>query len=609
MKSKSILGIWIVLMFFGCKTEEPILGNVGDIYVTVYVSNGYSTVPVKGANVFTVPASKQGVTDEYGTVLLKDIASGSYEVYAKLNNYGSGKSVVRVLTDSLKNVGIQVIQGLKTGLTPEIELILPGMPANFSPNEKIVFSFNVVDQDSPNTELKVEMSSNLDGKLLETQPDASNNVKFETSTLSRGKHTITITATDNDKYTTTKSFEVSTMAPGNLVLESAVSSSGNVQLKWQKYSQTDFKRYEIFRTTDSNVEGQVIGTFNSVDSIRFTDKIPPYVSEAYYYVRISNTTDQTRNSNKIKVVEPAGKIYYYTATDAVIHPTDPIIYIVDNASQKLRAINYITQSEINNISLQGTIGKIDIGDNGYGLEIYVPNSNGFINVYNASSLNLVTSINTGLATKCVVTNGHGYLVASLTPSPWWEQPVRTYSRSSGINLSGNTGTVFEANILQFIPNTDNIISITTSVSPVDMDFFQISNTGKITANNDDSYHGDHPLDPYIFKISSNGEFLITGNVGAVYSATSTMIYKGMIDRGNLTFSDFTFSKDGNTIYGGTSNRTSLQIIKYPELTRSDEILTRGYPKFLFYHNGEIISLSKTNMNSDNYFAIERINIE
>jgi len=258
--------------------------------------------------------------------------------------------------------------------------------------------------------------------------------------------------------------------------------------------------------------------------------------------------------------------------------------------------------------LDGTVGKIDIGDNGYGLEIYVPNSNGFIKVYSAATLDLVTSINTGLATNCVVTNGHGYLVASLRPSPWWEQPVRTYARSTGINISANTGTVFEANILKFIPGTDNIISITTSVSPVNMDFFNLNNTGSILSNNDDAYHGDHPLDPYIFRVSSNGEFVITGDVGAVYSASSSMIYKGMVDRGSLNFSDFAFSKDGNTIYAGTSNRNSLQIIKYPELTRNDEILLKGYPKFLFYFKGEIVSISKTDVYSDNY-AFECVKIE
>jgi hypothetical protein len=192
------------------------------------------------------------------------------------------------------------------------------------------------------------------------------------------------------------------------------------------------------------------------------------------------------------------------------------------------------------------------------------------------------------------------------PSPWWEQPVRTYSRSTGINISGNGDN--EGDRLRFIPNTDNIISISTSVSPVDMEYFELNSSGQILLHKDDSYHGDHPLDPNIFRISSNGEFVVTGQVGAVYSASSTMIYKGMIDRGSLYFSDFAFSNDGNTIYAGTSNRNSLQIVKYPQLTRSDEILIKGYPKFLFNFNGKIISISRTDTNSDTY-VFEIISVE
>lgn len=610
MKIKLFFFVALVILLFECKKDELVV-KTGDINVTVYTNNGYANSLAIGANVFTVPPTQQGVTDEFGTVLLRDLAPGSYEVYANLSGVGSGKTVVRVSSDSLKKISIQIFKGISTGFTPEVELILPSVPANFTVGENIVFSFNVIDKDTPNSNINVVVNSNLDGKLIETHPNSNNNVKFETTKLSRGKHIITISATDKDNYTTTKSFEVSTMAPGNIKLESAVSIDGSVLIKWARYALDDFKRYEILRTSDQNNDGQIIASFSSADSLKYTDKLPPLVSEIYYYVRITNTDDQSRNSNMFKVEEPAGKIYYYTITDAVHHPTEPIIYLIDNAAQKLRAINYQTHTEINSVGLEGTVGKIDIGDNGYGLEIYVPNNSGFIKVYNVNTLNLVTSINTGLPTNCVTTNNQGYIIASLAPSPWWEQPIRTYARSTEINISGNLGTigtVFESNILRFIPKTDNLISISTSVSPTDMDYFQLDNSGKFTSHSDDSYHGDHPLDPYIFRISSNGEFIITGNTGAVYSANSSMIYKGLIDRGALYFSDFAFSKDGNTIYGGTSNRNSIQIIKYPELTRKNEILLKGYPKYLFYFNGEIISISKTDPDSDKY-TFERTKVE
>lgn len=605
MKTKLFLFLSVLITLWSCEKDEVRI-NKGDLYVTVYSNFDYSYLPVKGANIFTVPPTQQAITDEFGTVLLTDLEPASYEIYANLDGYGSGKQIVRIMPDSLKTVSVYIEQGVTTGFTPEIEVILPSSPANFALNEKIVFSLYVKDSDTQANDLDVVISSNLDGTLIETHPDLFNNVKFETTTLSRGLHEITIAATDEDGYTTSKIINVSTMAPGNITLESAIAESGSVQLQWQKYSFDDFKRYEVLRSQYKDSEGQVIASFSDIDAVSYVDDLPPFRSEVYYYIRVSNTEEQTRNSNKIQVTEPAGKIYYYSISDAVHHPTESIVYIVDNASQKLISINYQTQTILNSVSLGETVGMIDIADNGYGLEVYVPNNSGFIKVYNASTFNLVKSINTGLATRSVATNGNGYLVASVMPSPWWEQPIRTYSRSTGINISGNGDN--EGDRIRFIPNTDKIITISTSVSPIDMEYLELDINGKILLHKDDSYHGDHPLDPNIFRISSNGEFVITGNQGAVYTATSSMTYKGMIDRGSLNFSDFTFSKDGNTIYAGTSNRTSLQIIKYPELTRNDEILTKGYPKFLFYANGEIISISKTETYNDIY-AIERIKIE
>jgi hypothetical protein len=605
MKTKLFFLLSVFLTIWSCEKDEVKI-NKGDLYVTVYSNSDYSYGPIMGANVFTVPPTKQAITDEFGSVLITDLEPASYEVYANLDGYGSGKQVVKIMPDSLKNVSVYVKQGVNIGFTPEIEIILPGSPANFALNEKIVFSLSVTDSDTPAEDLDVVISSNLDGTILETHPDASNNIKFETTTLSRGLHEITVSATDEDGFTTSKIINVSTIAPGNITLESAVVESGSVHLQWQKYSFNDFKRYEVLRSENKDSEGQVIASFSDIDVVSYVDGLPPFTSEAYYYIRVSNTEEQTRNSNKIQVTEPAGKIYYYSISDAVHHPTEPIVYIVDNASQKLISINYQDETILNSISLGETVGKIDIADNGYGLEIYVPNNSGFIKIYDAGTFNLIKSINTGLATRSVATNGNGYIVASVMPSPWWEQPIRTYSRSTGINISGNGDN--EGDRIRFIPNTDKIITISTSVIPVDMEYLEMDINGKILLHEDDSYHGDHPLDPNIFRISSNGEFVITGNQGAVYSATSSMTYKGMVDRGTLNFSDFAFSNDGNTIYAGTSNRTSLQIIKYPELTRNDEILTKGYPKFLFYANGEIISISKTESSVDNY-AIERVQIE
>ncbi len=595
----------MTIMFCSCNSENVISpGTKGsNISVTVVYAANYS--PVKDAVVFTYPATKQGVTDASGKVLLSNMKPGVYEVYANLDGYGSGKTNVEVLINSFQEICIYLKYDETIPVAPEIEVLLPTLPANFSIGEKITFSFNVTDLKSSYNEIAVVVSSNLDGILLETKPNSSNNVKFETSTLSKGKHTISITATNKDSYSATKTIEISTIAPSNIVLESATKTSQGILLQWQKYTNTDFKRYEVYRTENQTSVGQMIASFSDADTVQYLDKLPLLVSETYYYVRIINTEDQYRNSNQIKVIEPAGKVWNYRISDAVHHPTEPIIYIIDSTTTRLIAIDYVNQTELNIRNLEGSIGKMDIGDNGLGVEVYVPNESGFIHCYSANNLSLVTSIITGQNTNFVATNGNGYIAASLVRSGGVTE-FATYSRSNGTVITAPAISRY-AGGMRFVPNTDNVIAISTGISPIDMNYYELNSLGELLLHQSDKYHGTYPLDPNIFRISSNGEFVVTARTGAVYSAASEL-YKGMIDRGNLEFSDFAFGNDDNIFYAGTSNRNSIQIVRYPQLTRSDEILIKGFPKFLFYFNGNVISVSRTTQNANTYI-FERIPVE
>lgn len=578
-----------IFALFSCKKDIDPGKNSGDIYVSVYASGGGISGPVANANVYTKPQSVQGVTDEFGTLLLKGVPLGSFEVFASLSNYGSGKSVVSVKRDSLTKVTIYVVKGVMTGVAPEIRLVLPTLPAAFSKDDKINFSADISDQDSSPADITVKWESTLDGIINTSVPGANGNVAF-TKTLSKGLHKITVTATDKDKYSSSFSFDLSTLAPKGVKLLSASAKDANVSLVWEKYAGDDFRAYEIYRGSELNSSNNVLVTsISNLNSTTFTDSLAPFVDKAFYFVRVVTNQGAFSNSNVIQVDSPAGAIFYFNPSDVVIHPVLNRLYFVDKGANKLRVINFDTYKEIMSVSLQGTPGYIDIGDNGQGMEVYVPSSDGWVYIYDADNLTQKKSINTGLSTPCVVTNSHGYIAASVMPSPWWESPVRTYSRSTGINISGSGG--FDGDRLRFVPKTDKIISISRSVSPIDMEYFELNKSGEILLHKDDTQHGSYPLNADIFRISKSGDYLVTGAEGAVYLTAQSMEYKGQIQRGSLTFSDFAFSDDGQTIYAATQNRKSIQIARYPQLSRDNEILLRGTPKFVFYRANKLIVIS------------------
>lgn len=594
---KKILTLFTLLIIVvGCGEDNKEPEKKGDLNVKVVFNNFQF---IENAEVYTDPISHQGTTDQFGSVLLKGLDVGSYEVFAGYENIGTGKSVVNIKADELSEVTVNIIPGINVGIAPTIEIILPSIPAEFSEDETINFSAVVQDNDTANETIKVSWTSNLDGELNSDSPDTSGNVAFSSNSLSRGIHTITLTALDTDGYSASRTIEVSTLAPKSITLLSAAKNQGKIDLEWEKYANSDFLKYEIYRTNaDCNIENaQLLTTITSAETTSFTDNLPPFEFKVCYYVKIINSENNSRNSNTIGVDSPSGYIFDFIPYDMVKHPTEDFIYLLDRSGKRLLKFDYINLTLVKEINLQGTIGYIAIGDNGFDVEIYTPSDDGWVYVYDANDLSLKTSISTGLENACVVVNGLGHVIVSVAPSPWWERPVRTFLRSNGLYIDGNGD--FERDRLKMIPGKNEMISISTSVSPIDMEYFKLSSTGTIDIHKDDSYHGDHPLDPKIFRISNDGRYVITSDQGAVYLANESMEYKGQLQRGALNFSDFAFSDDGSIIYAATSNRKSVQIGNYPSLIRNNEILTKGFPHFIIKDGNRIISLSKQFQNSSN----------
>ncbi|WP_397446139.1 hypothetical protein [Polaribacter sp. R77954] len=593
-KILTLLALAILVLGCGKDNNEP--EKKGDLNVTVVLNNFQF---IENAEVYTDPISNQGKTDQFGSVLLKDLNAGSYEVFASYENIGTGKSVVNIKADELSEIVVNIIPGIDVGIAPNIEIILPSIPAEFSEGENINFSAVVQDSDTSNEAIQVTWASDLDGELNSNSPDASGNTSFTTNALSRGIHNITLTAKDEDGYTSSRTIEVSTLAPNSITLLSAVKNQGKIDLEWEKYSNSDFLKYEVYRTNaDCNLENsQLLTTITNSETTSFIDELAPFEFKVCYYVKIINSENNSRNSNTIGVDLPSGYIFDFIPYDMVKHPTENFIYLLDQPGKRLLKFDYVDLKLVKEINLQGTIGFIDAGDNGFGAEIYAPSDDGWVYVYDANDLSLKTSISTGLANASVVVNGMGHVIVSMAPSPWWERPVRTFLRSNGLYIDGNGD--FERDRLKMIPGKNEMISISTSVSPVDMEYFKLSSSGTIDIHKDDSYHGDHPLDPRIFRISNDGRYVVTSSQGAVYLANDSMEYKGQIQRGSLIFSDFAFSNDGTIIYAATSNRKSIQIGSYPSLLRNNEILTKGFPHFILRDGNQIISLSKQFQNSNN----------
>lgn len=339
MKKTTILFLIAILGVLSCNKDDDEPTMVGDLNVRV-VLNGFQ--PVENAEVYTNPPSKQGSTDEFGSVLLTGLEMGSYEVFASLENEGSGKSVVNIQTSELSETTVNIIPGVNVGLAPTVNIVLPSIPAEFSEGEDITFSADIEDDDTPNQDIAVVWESSLDGELNTSTPDINGNVTFTTNSLSRGIHQITITAEDTDGYSSSASIEVRTLSPSAITLLEPVKNEGKVLLEWTEYPNSDFLKYEVYRTDENCTEQnqELLGTISDKGTMNFTDELPPFEFAVCYYIRVTNNENNSRNSNQETVDSPSGHIFNFEAYDMLKHPTENYIYLIDQGGQKLIKFNY-----------------------------------------------------------------------------------------------------------------------------------------------------------------------------------------------------------------------------------------------------------------------------
>jgi hypothetical protein len=589
LKHPWFFSLLVILTVLGCEKDDIEPEQTGDLSVTVRSNFGQS---VAGVSVYTNPPTANGLTDEFGSTLLRGLPKGSYEVFADLSGYGSGKATVNIQEDELTATDIFIQEGVSVGLAPSVELLFPVLPAAFAPGEEIVFRAEVADDQTAATALTVSWVSDLDGELFSGNPGSDGVTTFQSDRLSTGIHQITLSVEDADGFTAATSFELRTDGPSAITLLEAEATPAGVELKWTDYDGANFGSFSVYRSDrDCSVENrQLLAQITEPDETTYLDASVPFANRVCYFVEVTTDDGRSRSSNSLFVDNPSGPVFNFEPSDFLLHPERDEVLLLDRGGHRIVRYDYRAQEQTGVINLEGEIGYCAIGDNGFGVELYVPSSDGWVYVYSADDLSLRTSISTGLSNASVVVNGLGHVIVAVRPSPWWEEPVRTYSRATGINLDGNGD--FDGDRLRMIPGKNQIISISQSVSPIDMEYFDLNAAGMIVQHEDDDYHGDHPLDPHIFRISPQGNYTITSSQGAVYSANSSMEYRGQLQRGALAYSDFAFSPDGATIYAGTSNRRSIQIGTFPELTRSNEILTRGFPLFMEYRDGQIICLSR-----------------
>jgi hypothetical protein len=237
------------------------------------------------------------------------------------------------------------------------------------------------------------------------------------------------------------------------------------------------------------------------------------------------------------------------------------------------------------ISTEATIGYCDFGEYNGVKELYVPRTDGWIFIYNASTLKLIDQISIGASISSVVHN-NGILFASAVT-----RTLKTCNRSTK-QVTTNDGD-FELTRLIKVPGTNtDLLELTLNITPPDQNYYTFDEEGTFVSSKDDIYHGGgYELQANIFEFFPTGNKYVTSAIGSLYS--KNMEYETSLPRGNLWFTTFELDDSARFIYAGTDQK-SIAVYDANTYQITRKITTKGYPFRIFYNGGALLCVSSSN---------------
>lgn len=486
-------------------------------------------------------------------------------------------------------------------IAPSLRITQPNVaPYEFAPGEEI--TFEAVSDHPSEDELNVVWSSDLDGVLASEKIAVNERSVFTTNSLSGGQHMITVRAEDSKGYSSSYSISVNTLCPEPLVLDKPIWNNGSVELNWSKYEGEDFLRYEVYHA--SNFLQPLLATISDREITNFVDNDPIGGFSRSYSIRLVLQNEQGRNSNIETVLLFDGKVLDFESKDVLIHPTANYLYMIDTANN-LIMYDYEQLETVNEIPLSGDIGFCAIGDNGFGVELYVPSSEGHVKIYDAEDLSLNLTLSTDGAANAVETDKQGFIIVNGD----FNYSIKTYDRSSGAFLDAWGITHKER--FKHISGTSSFISISQNQEPVQLRYYRLDEMGAVveTSQNDlntNSYnlHND-TMNTRIIHIPKDSEYVIVGTEGYMFSADASLTFINVLSGYSCynCFSDFASIDDGSVIFAASKRFKDIRATNYPSLDLSFSQDLNGEPNFIFYKDGQIIIMGHIGIYDDNYIEV------
>ncbi|WP_426667516.1 hypothetical protein ACPPVU_15950 [Mucilaginibacter sp. McL0603] len=391
-----------------------------------------------------------------------------------------------------------------------------------------------------------------------------------------------------------------------IVLNDPQVTGDSLKISWSMLDTAVFANYTLLRKDYSDGQMNSIKQLYQKNQTFVYDNAVPYSPTVQYQVVGSLASGQTISSNVISYSRPNIQLLNVSPFDIIYSDNDQVLYFFEK-SGKISIYSIAQNTIIKSVNTMATIGYCDLGTYNGRKELYVPRNDGWVFIYDATTLEKIDQISTGLSNSCVVFNNNNLYVST---AAWTMRPLKVYSRINGTKISENGD--FELTRFKHVPNTDfDLLEITINIGPTDQDYYHFSTSGVFLSHTNDLYHGDYPLDASIFEFFPDGSKYITSSSGAIYN--KDMTYQISLPRGNLSFTTFVLNQTEKLIYAGCQTK-NIEVYSMTDYNHVRTISTKAYPYKIFDMGNQLLCISSaTGSNciyctpSINNIVIEKVN--
>ncbi len=475
--------------------------------------------------------------------------------------------------------------------------LAPASPTSVS--DTLRFVAWVTDRRRPVTDDLVIWASDLDGELGRGHPDADGRAAITIPVLSRGEHVISLVVDFGSLPRECDRVTLSHTLPARVTISSATVAVDGVSLAWTASAEPTFARYEVRRWIGDGAPdaGELVASRTDPAATTAVDSLPPLAEAVRYAVSVVIENGLAAASRPVTVQRPNGPVLGFDPYDAAIHPTEPIVYILDRSlnGSRLVAINYATKEVVGDRTFDCFLQYMDVCDNGLGVEVYVSRYDDGISVLDARTLAEIVHVPMGHPTAAVAADGLGHVFVSLGGTDHSEPPVRSYARGSWTQISaGGTERWMR---LEHVPGKTELVGVAMATSPARLFHYLCDADGQILAQQSLSPPTGAYCSATILRVDPAGSRFYTHIWGSVYAADATMAHLGQLPHPAGAYNDFAHRADGAVVFVAHSPDAAALTLDPTTLIVTGRIAMRGYPRKLFADGAFLIGVSRPEMSS------------